>query len=349
MTKASGDGSKDRKILLTMPVSSREKFLAEEAEERLALLAKLDKNETSKPLPDQEISRRIKDVDAVIVAWGDEGLSEENLKHAEKLQIIGVIGASVKKIQPEIVFKRNITVVNVAHICGDITAEHTLALLLASTRKIVKFNEGMKAGKYCREPWQPVYTSDWDIGCSLWGKNIGLVGMGIIGIRMVEMLRPFKVNIRAYSTHFPADETRALGVELVSLNEIMGQSDIISLHAGLREETINLIGEQELNLIKDGALFINTARGRIVDEEALISVLKKKKIFAALDVFIEQPLSANSELRRLPNVILTPHIAGNSNETWYQVGISIAEDFELFFSGEAPLHTLNAARALTMT
>lgn len=341
--------SKSTTMFLTMPINCQEIFIGKEAEKRLSLFANLDRNRTLKPLPEPEISTRIKDVDGVIVGWGDEGLSEGNLEHAKNLRIIGVIGSSVRKVYPEIAFKKKITIVNTAKVIGDCVAEHTLGFILTWSRRIVSFNEKMKAGKFHQEPWTPIHESNWDVGSSLKGKNIGLVGMGIIGKRVVELLRPFGVKIRTYSPHFPTDEASGLGIELTTLKEVLEKSDVISIHAGLTKDTFHLIGKRELNLIKEGAIFINTARARIVDEKALIFFLKKKKIYAALDVYSEEPLSAESELRRLPNVILTPHTAGHSRDVYHRLGISIVKDFELFFSGKPPLNALSQERVWTMT
>ena len=328
---------KNTKIFIAMPVPYQETFIGKEAEVLLSSFAKLDKNKTSHPLPESELSRFIREVDGVIVGWGDNGLSEKNLQDTRKLRIIGIIGASVKKIQPELAFKKGITVVNAAKVIGDCVAEHTLAFMLNWIRRIGDFDRKMKAGQFSQGSWDDLaVTSSWDTGSFLTGKKIGIVGMGIVGEKLVELLEPFQVKIRAYSPHFPQDKAKSMGVVLTSLEDVLQNSQIISIHAGLREDTLHLIGERELNLIPEGALLINTARGKIVDERALISVLEKKKIYAALDVYSEEPLPRENPLRKLENVILTPHTAGPhlggySKEIPEKVGLSLAKDFQLFF------------------
>ncbi len=346
---------KDINIFIAMPMHYQKAFMGKEAEERLSSFANVHKNRTPDPLSEPELSAFIKDADGVIVGWGDNGLSKKNLEDARKLRIIGVIGASVKKVQPELAFKKEITIVNTAKMIGNCVAEHTLAFMLSWLRRIVYFDKRMKAGEFSEKSWNDIsVTSSWNVGSYLTEKEIGIVGMGIIGKRLVELLRPFRVKIRAHSPHFPKDEANSLGVELTTLEEVLRCSDIISVHAGLREGTFHLIGKKELNLMREGAILINTARGSIVDERALTSILKQKKIYAALDVYSEEPLPRESSLRELENVILTPHIAGPhiggySKEIHKELGLSIAKDFELFFSEEIPLNALGKERVRTMT
>jgi len=346
---------KNINIFIAMPIHYQEAFIGKEVEEILSSFANVGKNITSHPLSEPELSASIKNADGVIVGWGDNGLSEKNLEDAEKLKIIGVIGASVKKVHPEFAFKKGITIVNTARVIGNYVAEHTLAFMLCWLRRIVYFDKRMKAGDFSEKSWDDIsVTSSWNAGSYLTGKDIGIVGMGIIGKRLVELLKPFKVKIRAYSPHFPQDEAKSLGVELTSLEGVLRCSDIVSIHAGLRKDTFHLIGERELNLMREGTILINTARGDIVDEKALISVLKQKKIYAALDVYSKEPLPKDSPLRELENVILTPHtagphIGGYSKEIRQQVGFSIAKDFKLFFSGKTPHDALSKERVEAMT
>jgi len=343
------------KIFIALPIDYQKAFIGDKVEEQLSSFAIVQKNDTQHPLPEEKLSRYIKDADAVIVGWGDNGLSENNIKNAKKLRIIGVIGASVKKVQPELAFEKGITIVNTAKIIGSCVAEHTLALMLCWIRRIIQFDGGMKKGAFSDKPWDDIATTrTWDAGSFLTGQNIGIVGMGIIGKRLVELLQPFQVKIRVYSTHFSPREAMHLNVELTSLDDVLKFSKIVSIHAGLREDTVHLIGERELSLMHEGALLINTARGRIVDEEALISVLQKGKIYAALDVYSEEPLPKDNPLRRLENVILTPHTAGPhlggyNKEVRQKVGLSIAKDFELFFAGKTPPSALKRERVETMT
>lgn len=344
------------KILITMPVNYQKAFIGKEVEETLSSFGVLDKNTRSSPLSESELSSKIKDTEGVIVGWGDEGLSKRNLEDAEKLRIIGVIGSSVGKVHPEVCFKRKITIVNAAKANSDCVAEHTLAFMLCWLRRLPCFDKRMKEGAFSKKSWSDISANTgWDVGSYLMATEIGIVGMGVTGKRVIELLRPFQVKkIRAYSPHFPFEEADKLGVELTDLHEVLQKSDIISIHAALRKDTFHLIRKGELNLIKEGVIIINTARADIVDQKALISILKKRKIYAALDVFSQEPLPQESEFRKLDNVILTPHIAGAhiggySREIHQKIGSLIVRDFELFFSGKRPLNALSPERARTMT
>ena len=344
-----------KKVLITMPKNYCELFIGKEGENQLSKFCGIRKNTTNQSFPEADISKHIKDVDGVIVGWGDNGLSEENLKAADKLKLIGVVGDSVKKVQPELALKKGITIINTAEVIGDFVAEHTLAFMLSWLRRITYYDVKMKSGYYAEKSWSDIdVTKNWDTGSFLKGKNIGIIGMGKVGKRLVELLQPFKVTIRVYSSHFPKSEAQQYNIELTSLEKTLKRSDIVSIHAGLRKETFHLIGERELNLMKEGALLVNTARGEIIDEKALISTLEKGRIYAALDVYSKEPLLKNSPLRKLDNVILTPHTAGPhlggyDKEIRQQVGYSLVKDFQQFFFGGQLKNALSKKKINTMT
>lgn len=156
---------------------------------------------------------------------------------------------------------------------------------------------------------------------TLTGATVGLVGYGPVAKRFIELLKPFRANIKIYSEHLSDAEAAALGVQKVSLQEIC-KSDVVSIHRGLSERTKKSFGKKEFDLLPQGCVFINTSRGEIVDEAALIERLKERDIFACLDVFEKEPLSRKSPLRKLPNVFLTSHIA-NSTDFTYASSVTI--------------------------
>lgn len=346
---------KKKKILITMPLDYSSRFIGVNGERQLARFAEVTKNTKNAPFSETQLSQELRDVDGVIVGWGDHGLSEENLRQAEKLKVIGVIGASVKKVHPEIALARGIKILNTSEIIGDYVAEHTLALILSWLRRITSFDRQMKQGAFADGSWDDInVTKKWDTGSFLRGKNIGIIGLGIVGLRLVELLKPFNVTVRAYSSHFPPSEAKHYNIHLTTLEEVLRTSEVVTIHAGLRKETQNLLARKELEMMKEGALLVNTARAAIVNEADLIAVLREGRIYAALDVFEREPLPADSPLRRLENVILTPHAAGPHLGGYEQdvheaVGRSLIEKIQQFFFGENPPETLSDARIKTMT
>ncbi len=349
--------NKGFKVLITMPIQYQKAFISKEAEEKLSSFAEVIKNDTIYPLSELEISEILKEgVDGVVVGWGDKGLTEENLEKGTKLKIIGIIGSSVKKVCPEKALQKGIVIVNGAEIIGNLTAEHTVALILCLSRKICDFSVGMKKGDFASDSWDDIEeTLKWPPLLYLWDKEVGIIGLGIVGKRVAELLRPFRPScIKAYSPNCPILEAEELGIKIVSLEDAIRNSDIISIHTGLRSDTFGMIGKRELDLMKEGAILVNTARGRIIDEEALVSKLEEGKIWAALDVFSEEPLPEKSPLRSLKNVILTPHIGGPhigscEERIRRKLGVSIIQDFERFFSGESPINSLSRERIQHMT
>jgi D-3-phosphoglycerate dehydrogenase len=200
-----------------------------------------------------------------------------------------------------------IPVSNVIDWCNDEVAEHAIALLMAGARKVALLNQVLHSERWSRDEAVPIYR--------LRGKTLGLVGLGRVAQAVALRLQGFGMNLVAFDPYLDADFMKQFGVQKVELELLLRQSDFISIHARLTEQTIHLIGAPAIALIKPGAFLINTSRGPIVDEAALISALQEGKLRgAALDVMEREPLPADSPLRKMGNVILTPHIASYSVE-----------------------------------
>ena len=194
---------------------------------------------------------------------------------------------------------------------AESVAEHTLLLMLACLRRLPVISQRTKAGVWKKQE-QGVQTAE------LKGKTVGIIGMGHIAKTLVELLQPFGVRILYYSrTKADTDFEREKGLRYTELRELLAASDIVSLHCALTEQTENLIRKETLALMKPGAIFINTARGGLVDAQALADSLQNGKLsFAALDVHAQEPIPENYPLRTLENVILTPHIAGITEDSF---------------------------------
>lgn len=254
----------------------------------------------------EEVAETIGDADVYVTGWGSPALSKTILDKAPNLKLLVHVGGSVYSYVTEEMWERGIRVISGNDIMAESVAEAALAYTLAAYRDIPRICNEMKwSGGWC-EPHPLGLT-----GRTLRGKTVGVISYGAVARYFVRMLQPFAVKIRVYDIKPIPDEDKArYGIEQVSLERIFKESDIVSLHAPLNDKTYRMIGKKYFEMMKDGALFVNTARGAVTDEAALIEELKTGRIYAALDVYELEPLDVESPLRGLPNTLLMPHVAG---------------------------------------
>jgi phosphoglycerate dehydrogenase-like enzyme len=226
------------------------------------------------------------------------------LEHARRLKFIQT-GAGFNNIDIKECSRRGIQVANAAGVNARAVAEHVLAVLLCWYKNIHKLNAAVKSGRFATD-----YT-----GSEICGKTIGVVGLGCIGREVAEMARSNGLQAVGYHYRQPAEQA---GIELVDLPSLLKCADIITVHVALNESTRHMFGQAEFELMKQDAFFINTSRGAVVNEQALIAALQDGRIGGAgLDVFETEPLPAESPLCRLENVILTPHMAGEPDGLFF--------------------------------
>ena len=265
----------------------------------------------------EDLLQVIGDYDALVVR-SKPRVTREVIERAERLKIIGRAGVGVDNIDVEAATQKGIVVVNAPGGNTVSTAEHTLAMMLAVARKIPQADRSVKEGKWERKKY---------MGAELRGKTLGIVGLGRIGFEVAKRAKGFEMNVIAFDPYISEARAREAGVKLVSLEELLRNSDFITIHVPKTKETENLISWREFEIIKDGAYLINCARGGIVDEEALYEALVNGKLSgAALDVYEMEPPSPDNPLLKLDNVITTPHIGASTREAQISVGLIIAED-----------------------
>jgi phosphoglycerate dehydrogenase-like enzyme len=330
-----------RKIVVQIPKDKLDEFLEPDTFEQLKRLGDVDVNPTDRAYTPDELKHRLADASVCISTWGSTPVTEEMLRTAPKLELHAHMAGSVKPfIAPE-AFDRGITVLSGAHAIAEAVAENVLALILAIGHRIVPVNEAMRGGVLWKSP--SMETDE------LRGKTVGLVSLGMVPREVIKLLRPFQVKFLAYDPYVDASKADALGVELAPLHEVIGRSQILSLHAPQIPETYRMIGREELRLVQDGCIMINTSRGNVIDEQALISELKTNRFYAALDVFEQEPLPLESELRKLSNVFVRPHIAGVNPSSRRRIGRALVEDIGRHFNGERVLHAVSKAQLALMT
>jgi D-3-phosphoglycerate dehydrogenase len=259
------------------------------------------------------------------------------LEAAPRLRAVVVARAGVENVNVEQASRRGVAVVNVVGRNAAAVAEHTLALLLAEMRHLARVDAGIRAGGWPEEAPGPVLE--------LAGRTVGLVGFGHVGRQLARRLVGFRVRLLVYDPYVDPDTIDAHGgSKVLELDEIFRQSDVVSLHARLTDETRRFIGAEQFALMKPTAYFINTARSRMVDYDALYQALASERIAGAgLDVHEDEPLPPDSPWRRLGNVTLSPHVAGATAEAWRNSVELVAEAVrELAERGRA-VNTVNAA------
>lgn len=258
----------------------------------------------------EAILEQIPHADYLLVG-GRVKIDRELLDLAPRLKMIQRTGVGLDSLDLETIHARNIPICVNAGINARSVAEHTIMLIFAALRRLPIIDASVK-----QREWR---KHDLGITCNdLHGKTVGLIGLGAIGTHVAEMLQPFGVKLLCHKPSPIPNETAArLRIRQVTLDDLLRQSDIISLLCPLNAETRGLIDHQRIATMKDGVILINTARGPLIDEHALTEALTSGKIkAAALDVFPTEPIPPTSQLPDLPNLILTPHMAGLTIETF---------------------------------
>ncbi|OFW00109.1 MAG: phosphoglycerate dehydrogenase [Acidobacteria bacterium RIFCSPLOWO2_12_FULL_54_10] len=257
----------------------------------------------------------LKDADALIIRSAIKA-DAQLLELAPRLQVIGRAGIGVDNVDVDAATRKGVLVMNTPGGNAVSVAEHTLALMLALARAVPQANESMHAGRWEKKLFE---------GRELQGKTLGIMGLGRIGIEVVKRAHALQMVILAFDPYVSAAVASDLNVKVVSMDVLLERSDYISLHMPGTPETIRMVGREFLRKMKKGACIINCARGELVDEEALAEAVRSGHLAgAALDVFAPEP-PRNSPLLALPQVILTPHIAGSTAEAQEAVGLRIAE------------------------
>jgi len=319
----------DRTILYLPTASLSLDILSERAKATLESLGKVIWTAGDRAYSAEELPRLLPGVEAVVTSWGSPAFTPEAIAAADRLRIIGHAAGTVKHLVPEEGYRRGITVLSGAAVIADGVAEYTLWAMLSMQRDLYRYQKRMKEERGWRRS-----GDGW--AHELYYGKVGIVAASMVGRRVIELLRPFRCEVMVYDPYLSEQAAAELGVRKVDLDELMRTSDIVSDHAPVTRETQGLLGAAQFRLMKDGALFINTARAWTLDEEALLAELRTGRIRAVLDVFDREPLAPDSSFRDLDNVLLTPHVAGSTTELRLRLVEAIAEDMARFFSGEQP-------------
>ncbi len=236
--------------------------------------------------------------------------------------------------------ERGILVANTRGSNAESVAEHIFALILGLSRKLIQTDIFVRNGSWVsREETgipQELVAED------LYGKTIGIIGLGAVGTRVARIGLGFGMRVLGYDPYINAKEATERSVELTNLETLLKESDYVTLHVVLNEETRGMIGEKELGLMKQNAYLINSSRGPVIDEEALIQVLRQKRISGAgLDVFVNEPIDPANPLLKLENVIVSPHVAGNSQDALDATSLVVSQETTRILRDEIPKNLVN--------
>jgi phosphoglycerate dehydrogenase-like enzyme len=299
-------------VLSGTPLESRVRALAEKVEWHF-----------DRPANEDETIARLKDADSIINIRSSVQFTRKVLAVCPNLKILSVWGTGVDHVDLAAAEELGITVSNTPGYGAPYVAEHALTLALAVSRQIVQNDQHIRQGGWTRGFINELYS-----------KTLGVVGTGAIGQRMIQLSQGIGMKVIAWTLHPAPERASEYGVEFVSLDELLRQSDVVSLHVALSPQTEKLIGWEQLALMKSTAILVNTARGAVVDEEALLEALEQQKIAGAgLDVFEAEPLPSGNPFSRLDNVVLSPHAGGMAyNGTMRGLEMSV-ENLEAFASG----------------
>lgn len=305
---------------MTRPKVFVTRRLPQPALDRIAEVCDADIWEDELPPPREALLERVKGCDGLLCLLTDR-IDAEVMDASDRLRVVSNYAVGFDNIDVAAATARRIQVGNTPGVLTETTADLAFALLLAAARRIVEADRFTREGKW--KTWSPMLLCGQDVHHA----TLGIVGLGRIGIEMSKRARGFDMQVQ-YTDAVPNEQAeRELGLCRVDLDTLLATSDFVSLHVPLTEATRHLIGERELALMKPTAILVNTARGPVVDEKALYEALRDRRIAAAgLDVFEQEPASADNPLFGLDNVVVAPHIGSASVATRLKMAMMAAEN-----------------------
>jgi phosphoglycerate dehydrogenase-like enzyme len=306
-----------------------QRMLNQIAWDNLRSFANVIQHAGGEPATKPDLLHILPQADACITSWGVAQLDADVIAAASRLRAMAHMGSSVKRFVSDALWEKDIHVTTTAPALAEDVAITTLGLMLVGMKRIWPMSQHVRVGGWRESSYWP--------SREIRRKIVGIVGASHVGRHLMRLLGPFEVNILLYDPFVTTEAAAEFGAEKAELEEMLVQADIVTLHAPAKPDTHHMINADRLALMKDDALLINTARGNLIDQEALIGELSKGRFFAFLDVTEPEPPAADSPLRRLENVVVTPHLAG-CIEDCGRMGEMAIEELRRFFAGEPPLY-----------
>lgn len=317
------------KALLAMGPGIADRLLADRHRARLAALTRTDPRFVAHDLadPTPETAAALAETEVLLTCWGATPLTAKVLDGAPRLRAVVHAAGSVKHHITDACWERGIAVTSTAGANALPVAEFTLAAILFAGKRVLQ-----AAQRYAALRANHDWLQELD-GSGNYRRTVGIIGASRIGRRVIELLRPFDLDVLLYDPYVDAAEAARLGVRLAALDELCTRSSVVSVHAPQLPETHHLIGAAQLAAMATGTTLINTARGSLIDEDALLPELRSGRLHAVLDVTDPELPPALSPLYELPNVLLTPHIAGSLGDELHRMADHALDEMERFASG----------------
>ena len=321
-------------VAVTIGRSHYDRMFSDAAWTALAEVATIVHHDADEPATTDELIELLPGVRACITSWGVSRLDDDVIAAADALELMAHMGSSVKRFVSDALWDRGVRVTSAGITLARDVAETTLGLMIVGRKRVWPLGRHVAAGG-----WRDHPTWDrWDAR-ELTRSTVGLVGASNVGRHVIELLRPFDATILVSDPYLSADEAAALGVARVELDELARRADVVSLHCPENEHTRHMIDGRILSSLRDGVVLINTARGGLIVEDALVAELRTGRIFAFLDVTDPEPPAPDSPLRLLDNVVVTPHIAG-CIENCTRMGELAVEEVRRHLAGEPPVYEI---------
>jgi len=287
------------------------------------------------PPPRDVLLREVADCDGLLSLLTDR-IDEELLAHAPRLRVVGNMAVGFDNVDVDAATRRGVLVSNTPDVLTETTADFAFALLMAAARRIVEADAFTRAGKW--KTWGPLLLAGQDVHHA----TLGLIGLGRIGSAVAKRAKGFAMTVLYYDPIRRPDLEESLGIEYREMNDVLRSADFISVHVPLMSQTRHLIGAEQFRMMKPTAVFINAARGPIVDQAALADALRTRTIFAAgIDVYEQEPVPADDPLLTLDNAALAPHIASASIPTRTRMATLAAENIAAVLAGRRPPTPVN--------
>jgi phosphoglycerate dehydrogenase-like enzyme len=288
-----------------------------------------------RPADRAELARRLLPAEVIVTIRARTEFDRALLAELPNLRLIAVTGTGYKQIDVEGATERGVLVCNSPGRSSQSVAELSMALLLAAMRHLPRADDAVRRGDWA-DPWGTLQGHD------LAGKTLGILGLGNIGPIMARLARAFDMRVLAWSENLTAERAAACGAELRPLDDLLGGSDAVSIHLRLSPRTRGLLGPERLARLRPGAVLVNTSRGEIVDEAAMVAALREGRLSAGLDVFHQEPLPVSHPLVALPNVVLAPHVGSVTEETSRRWVEGAVENVAAYAAGR-PVNVVNRA------
>ena len=312
------------KIVLLMDPGTRAMVINEKTIRRMERIGEVVLNEGS--TEPEHVKELLRGATIAVTSWGNRPLDEDLLAVCPDLKFLMHAAGSVKPVVSDALWARGIRVSSSAPMLSMGVSETALGFTIAASKNFFALNDNLHRGGWAegKENIRELYD-----------LTVGVIGGGWAGRHYIELLKPFQVDVLLYDPFIDEAKAEAMGAKKAELDEVLEQADILSIHAPSIPETHHMINRETLSKMKKDAVLINTARGSIVDEEALYEHMKAGNLkYACLDVYDPEPPAADHPLRSLPNVIMTPHLAGLANNGLKKVGQHACDEIERFLQGQ---------------